>query len=273
MGLGDRIGLVFTNIAILIPVFILLLVSAIVSSIGAAKMATLKESTLETAHKYVTWSTVSLWVLFVGSLVFSFTIGLLIIPWLITIPYLYGGVMIMFALINLVIASILFYAANSIRTSQDYIKGTPDAKSAFNYILSSGIMMLISAIFMVGYSVWSIYKYRKAGGLTGDIVIATELAPLVLGPEAAPISTAIGSVAKSALSEGQQTAAVKTATSVQTLADIGKLSATKGMGLTGLVKTVGTQGTSGLVKTVGTQGTSGLVKAVERQVGTAQKFN
>ena len=62
MGLGSRIGLVVGNMALLIPVFILLLISAIMSSVGAAKLTKLEQSdVVKNAHKMVTTSTVVLW--------------------------------------------------------------------------------------------------------------------------------------------------------------------------------------------------------------------
>ncbi len=231
MGIGSRIGLVFSNLAMLIPVFILLIASAIMSSIGAAKIASLNDQdAVANAHKYVTMSTVLLWIIFAGGFVFSFTIGLFIIPYLITIPYLYGGIMIMFALLNFVIAGILFYAANAVRGSKDYQDGTDDAKSAFNNCLITGIMMVIAAIFMIGYALFSIHKYRKAGGLRGDIAVGAEIGA-VLQPEFAPVLGVVGAAAREGLTESQQAEQAKRASGAKGLIDIGtKVTAATGKG-------------------------------------------
>jgi len=232
MGLGSRIGIVFANIAVLIPVFILLIVSAIMSSIGAAKIASLKDQdAVGTAHKYVTTSTVLLWLLFAGSIVFSFTIGLFIIPWIVTIPYLYGGVMIIFAILNLVIAGLLFYSANAVRKSKDYKDGTNDAKSAYNNCLITGIMMVIAAIFMIAYSAFTIYKYRKAGGVRADIVVGAEVGAIV-APEFAPVLAAVGAAARKDLPQRQQEEQARQVSSAKSLLDIGtKFAAATGKGI------------------------------------------
>ena len=203
MGLGARISLVAGNIAMLIPVFILLLVSAIMSAIGASNLAKLDQSKeVKNAHKLVSWSTVALWVLFGGGFVFASTIGLFIIPWMITIPYLYGGAMILFALINLVIAGILFYGANVAHTSKDY-KNSDAAKSAYSNLLVCGILMVLGAIFMVGYSVFTMHKYRKAGGVTGDVAVAAQYGKYV-APEFAPALAVVGGAAEQQLSDSQK---------------------------------------------------------------------
>ncbi len=228
MGLGSRIGIVFSNIAILIPVYILLIVSAIMSSIGAAKIASLDDqAAVATAHKYVTNSTILLWLLFAGGLVFSFTIGIFIIPWLVTIPYLYGGVMILFSILNLVISGLLFYSANAVRLSTDYKNGTDDAKSAYTMCLSTGLMMVITAIFLIAYSAFTIYKYHKGGGLRSDIVVGSEIGAIV-APEFAPILGVVGTAAKKGPPETQQQEQARQVSSAKSLINIGtKLAADK----------------------------------------------
>jgi hypothetical protein len=183
-----RIGLVFTNVAILIPVYIVLLVSAILSSIIAGKLSkfTDQSDSIKTVRKYVGWSTTILWILFVGSLIFFFTIGFLIIPYLVSVPYFYGTLMLLFAIGNIVLSGYFFYTTNIIYKSKDYTSGSSDAKSAFKYSLSVGLMMLFASIFMIWYAIWSMRAYHKEGGLTGDISIAAELAV----PELAPFASA-----------------------------------------------------------------------------------
>ncbi len=205
MGLGARIGLIAGNMAMLIPVFILLLVSAIMSAIGAANLAKLDDQskTVKNAHKLVSWTTVALWVIIGGGFVFSFTLGLFIIPMVINIPYLYGGVMILFALLNLMLAGILFYGANAARTSKDYKAGSKDAKSAYSNLLVCGILMVLGAIFMIGYSVFTIHKYRKGGGVAGDVALVGKYGKYV-APEFAPAFAVVGSAAEQQLSESQK---------------------------------------------------------------------
>ncbi len=198
--LVSRMGIVFANMVILIPVFAVLLASAIMSSIAAVKINKLQDQSdsVKKAYKFTTGSTITLWILSVGSLVFSFTIGLFIIPWLVGIPYLYGAVMFIFAIINLVMAGIFFYNTNAIRKSIDYKNAEENAKSAFKYCLSIGLMMLFAALFMIGYAIWSVYKYHKGGGLAGDINIALEVAPLLIPGvgEVAVGSEVLGGIAK-----------------------------------------------------------------------------
>jgi len=205
MGIESRFGLVLGNIAMLLPVFIILITSAIMSAIGAANLAKLKDQneSVKNAHKLVTNSTIVLWALFGGGLLFAFTIGLILIPWLITIPYLYGGIMIIFAIINLVLAGILFSGANTARTSKDYKDSNPAAKAAYNNLLICGILMVVSAVFIIGYAVYTIYKYHKMGGVTSDVALASEIGKVVAPEYAVPLAAA-GEAAKARLSEAQQ---------------------------------------------------------------------
>ncbi len=205
MGLGERLGLVFSNMAMLIPVFIILATTAVLSAIGAAKLAKLKRNdTIDNARKWVNNSTIALWAIFGGVLIFSFTIGLAVLPTLVSMPYLYGGILILFALVNLTLAGMLLYGANAARTSDEYKAGDSNAKSAFNNLLICGILMVVAAIFMIGYTVYTIVKYRRGGGFTGDIAVAAEVAPLILGPEAIPISKAVGGMVQEPTPEPAQ---------------------------------------------------------------------
>ena len=210
MGLGSRIGIVFANIAALIPVFIVLLLSAIMSSEGASKLA--KLNGVSEAHKWVTLSTIGLWVLFGGGLVFAFTFGLFLIPWLVTVPYLYGAVLVLLAIVNIVFAGIFFYGANKARLNKAY-KDTSsanhkDAKSAFKTLLICGLMMTFGAVFMFGYSIFAIVHYRKGGGITGDVALAgrygSQIAMAAGQPEFAVPLQQVGGMAEQRLSGNQQ---------------------------------------------------------------------
>ena len=185
MGIGTRIGIIAANIAILIPVFTVLIASAVMSSMVAVKIKKLTDQNISVkkALKYATRSTIALWILSVGSILFSFTIG---------IPYLYGVIMIIFAIINLVIAGIFFYTCIVIRKSTDYKNNTENAKSAYKYSLIIGLMLLCAAIFMIGYAVWSINKYIKGGGLSGDLALAAKIAPIVMTGGISAIPEVIG---------------------------------------------------------------------------------
>ena len=175
------------------------------SSVGAAKLTKLEQSdVVKNAHKMVTTSTVVLWVLFAGSLLFAFTLGLFFIPWMINIPYLYGTVMVLFALLNLAISGIMFYGANAARTSKEYKADNADAKSAYNNLLGCGIMMTVAAVFMVGYAVFTVHKYHKAGGISADVALAGKYGGTVLAPELAVPLAAVGKTAEGQLTEAQQ---------------------------------------------------------------------
>lgn len=209
MGLGDRIGLVFGNIIVMIPAIALLIASAIMSAIGSAKLKKLNQTDkVKSAYKWVTMSTLILWGVLIGGLIFAFTIGLFFV----TIPYLFGGALILFALLNFVLAGFLFYGADAARTSEEYKDPTnanyDNAQSAFKNLLICGIMMSSAGVFLILYAIWTIYKYSKAGGLTGDVALVGkyggEIAAAVGQPEfAIPLQT-IGGMAEKRLSDSQR---------------------------------------------------------------------
>lgn len=226
-----RFTSVIANAAILVPVFGSLLTSAILSAIGAAKLAALKETpTIDNAHKYVTISTVALWAFFVGGLVALFTLGFAVVA----NPYLFGAIMILFALANLAIAGILFYGVNAARTSAEYKDPKDpkngDAKSAFKNLLICGLLMTGSAIFLLFYSFYSIYKYYKGGGLTGDVAIAGQVATALGQPE---IGVPLQQFAKDGLTEEQAAAAAGRA---QKLTGLGEVLGKDGFSKSDLLK-------------------------------------
>jgi hypothetical protein len=200
MGLGSRFGLIFTNFAILMPVFIVLIVTAITTSIASAKINSLKDQTeaIKKSYKYVTLTTIALWCLFAGG-IFG---GIFFIPFLALFPYLFGGIMFLFAIINMVMAGVMFYAAISVKNTSDYKNNNNDAKSAYNQSVYSGLGLMFASIFMVGYSIWSIYHYNKIGGLTGDVAIAAQIVPFVAPEFAIPASMA-GQYAQQQLGQQQ----------------------------------------------------------------------
>lgn len=209
MGLGQRVGLVVGNIMVMIPAIVLLIASAIMSAIGASKLNKLeKTDKVKNAYKWTTLTTLILWGIFVGGIIFAFTFGLFIMA----IPYLFGGGLILMSLLNFVLAGFLFYGADAARTSAEYKdetnKNNNAAKSAYKNLLICGIMMVSAGIFLILYSAWTIYKYSKAGGLTGDIALVGQyggdIAAAVGQPQFAVPLQAVGGIAQKSLNEGQQ---------------------------------------------------------------------
>ena len=199
MGLFGRLGLLLGNSALIIPVFILILISAILTSVASSKLQ--KKYNSEEISKWVKASTISLWSLFIGGLIIMFTMGVIVV----TIPYLFNGGLIIFSLLNISIAGILFYAYNQIKKNPDY---NEEDKSTLNLMLASGIIQIISGILLLIYSIYSIHKYRKGGGVTGDVALVGEYGgdiAMALGqPEIAiPLQT-IGQAAKQNLNQNEQ---------------------------------------------------------------------
>ena len=182
MSIADRLGLVVKNVLVLIPVFIVIVVSAILSAVGAKNLSELDDSNknVERASKMVTNITIALWSILVIGFILTSIIGLFIIQ----IPYLYGTAMIIYSLVNLALAGILFYASWAIRTSTEYkdpknIKNV-NAQSAFNNLLICGILMLVAAIFTFIYAIYIMQAYSAQGGLSAD---AEMLANVLAGNE------------------------------------------------------------------------------------------
>ena len=204
-----RLSVVFTNVLILIPVFILLLASAIIAT---KDLSTLKKVKEETAAKWMRVVEIALWILFAGGLVFSFTIGIILIPWVITIPYLHGFVLVTLGIINFLASIVFFYAANAIRGSDAY-KKEDDKNHArdvagFKRLVGGGVAMLLASLFMVIYSVVTIISYHRGGGLTGDAALVGkyggDIAMLAGQPELAIPLQALGGAAEKNLNEGQK---------------------------------------------------------------------
>jgi hypothetical protein len=183
MSLGSRAGIVFGNAILLVPVFVLLIVSAIMTSISAANINKLPDTSQ--IYRYTRNITVTLWVLFGASIVFMFTIGILVLPMLVAYPYLYGFIMILFAILNISLAGILFYVSTKVKSNPKY--NTDEGQKAYKNSLIPAILMLSAGIFMFIYSVYSIYKYRKLGGMTADMQLVSQF----VAPEfAAPLQYA-----------------------------------------------------------------------------------
>ena len=169
MGLGSRIEFILVNVLILIPVFMIILASAIMSKRAVAAMKSV--SGIDKEVEYVKAAEMTLWILFVGGLAFMFTIGMFIMPWLVTIPYLFGIVMMVFAIGNLALAAIMFYSAAKVSKTTAYTSKNKQALSAHKDLMITGIIMTVSALFVIGYTVFAIHKYRKGGGLRGDMAL------------------------------------------------------------------------------------------------------
>lgn len=204
MGIGDRISIIVGNVAMMFPVYILLLVTAIMSSIGQSHLDKLaKTSSTTFAYNLVQKTTIALWILFAGGLVFSFTFGLFIIPAIVSIPYLYGGIMILFAILNMYLAGTLFYGANAARISDEFKNGNTHAKESFKTLVICGILMVVTSVFMFGYSMYTMTSYNRQGGVTGDIAMIAD-AGQIAAPQFAPILGVVGAAAKQNLSTDQQ---------------------------------------------------------------------
>ena len=186
MGLGSRIGMIFTNFIIMIPLFILLIASAIISSIAQSNIADLADQnpSIKNAHNLIRYSTITLWILFAIAILGNAVIGLVA-----SIPYLYAMIMGVFILVNIAVAIVFFYSANAVRNSQDYKDNKEKALTLFKQLIGIGITMVVSAGLLLIYIFWGIHKYRKEGGLTGDIGYISE-AGMVVAPEFAPVWTA-----------------------------------------------------------------------------------
>jgi len=196
MGLGSRIGFIFTNFLLLIPVFALLATTAVMSAVGAAELDKLGDAS--TAHKWVTLSTLVLWGLLVGGILFLFTIGLSMMPFLMSMPYIFAFIMTIFCFVNLAIAGVMFYGAASARNSKS--TNTVSKTKAEHALIWCGSLMTLSAIFLMAYTAYEIHKYRKGGGLTGDVAVVGEyggqLAMAMGQPELGVPLQAIGGIAK-----------------------------------------------------------------------------
>lgn len=206
MGLSDRVGMIFLNLVILIPVLIMLVVTSILTGKLTDDLKTVEEVEnvdeiiyYLNAIKYTLWGITAMCVLFVFTL-----------PLVTAIPYLYGFVMITLSLALLTIASYYFYLFYTIR-------GNRDSKDAVNKLIASGSMMAATAIFLIVYSIYTIRKYSKSGGVTGDVAVVGDLAFVLGQPEIGVPLKAIGEVAKGDLTAEQQTEAAKRSETAQNL--------------------------------------------------------
>jgi len=236
MGLGSRIRMIIISFIVMIPLFILLLASAIVSSIAQEGLSELKDqnSSIKNAHKYVKYCTITLWVLFALSV-----LGSVWTVFIASMPYIYAMIMGVFIIVNLVVAGVFFYAANAVRESKDYKEGTKESKKVFSELIGIGVAMVVASGLLFVYIIWNIHKYRKEGGLTGDIGYISE-AGMVVAPEFAPVWSAGSNYSKSQLGEeayGQR------GEQVQALAGAGQ-------GLIAAKRASGKTGLGGIVQTI-----------------------
>lgn len=197
MSLGSRLGMIVTNFLTMIPLFILLIASAIMSSITQNGLSKLSDQNkdIQNAHRFVKYCTITLWILFAIALLGNAFIGLVA-----ALPYLYAMIMGVFMLVNFSVAGVFFYAANSVRNSADYKKGSADAETLFKQLIGTGIAMVISCALLFIYIFWGIHKYRKQGGLTGDIGYVSE-AGMFVAPEFAPVWAAGQEYSRDALGD------------------------------------------------------------------------
>jgi len=197
MGIGSRIGMIITNFLIMIPLFILLLASAIISSMAQESLSKLADQSdaIKNSHDYVRYCTITLWVLFAIAFLGNIFIGMVA-----SIPYLYAFIMGIFIVVNLTIAGIFFYSANNVRNSSDYKQNTDASITLFRQLLGIGIIMVVSSMLLLFYIIWGIRKYHKEGGVAGDVGYISE-AGMVIAPELAPVWMAGQQYSKSNLGE------------------------------------------------------------------------
>ena len=176
MGEVTRVASIFTNFILLIIIFIILFIIAIMSSVILDKMKKIKDQTpIVTALKNIKFLKKYFWIFVVGSLIFFLTIGFFLTPWLISFPYIFGILIIIFSLINLVISGFYFSISSAISKTNDFKKNSEDATKAHHSCIVVGTILLILSLFLIIYSIWTIYDYYKYGGLKSDIKLGTKL--------------------------------------------------------------------------------------------------
>lgn len=203
MGLKGRLGLILANWAVLIPVAVLSFVAAIYAAKGTKNLNNLTDqnATVERSSKGVKIMTILLWV-FGGVIGIGLVLGgWIILPWLTNIPYIFGGVMIMFSLFAAACAGLFFYGALAAKKSTDYQNNTTEAQDAYKSLLTGGILLTVTAVLLTGYSIWGIWYYKKIGGLKGDALYVAEVAPYVAQGFGVPlpVGQAIAGGAKQAI--------------------------------------------------------------------------
>jgi hypothetical protein len=208
MGLAGRIGMVLLNVAVLIPVYIFLLISAILTSKIVTHLKALEQTEeVKGITTTVGHVRIALWALFIGGLVFSFTFGIVLIPLIVEIPYLYAFVLTLLGVVNAVLAGFLFYNAYKLRKIAGY-DSSEEAQSAYKRLLVCGGLMIGASLFMFGYSVVTVYRYRGSGGLTGDAALVGkyggDLAMAAGQPEIGIPLQALGSAAQKNLDPAEK---------------------------------------------------------------------
>jgi len=175
--LTSRIGLVALNFAILLPVFAVLLTSAILSSIIQNNLKKFTDTSVAQVATYIKRLKWTLWILTVGGILF-FIFGIILLPTLMLITYLYSFLTILLAIGYLVISGYFFYASVIISKSTDYKNKTAESDTAYKDCVRAGLLMMFAGIFMIGYAVWSSFHYYKIGGIKADIgyIVAPEAA-------------------------------------------------------------------------------------------------
>lgn len=228
MGLQNRLSSILLNLIIMLPLIILLLASAIISSISANDVKSLG-SEMNKVYKMITYSTLILWATFGISLLGSIFVSMFA-SW----PYLFAGLMFIFVILNVSLAGVFFYSVNKISNTASYKKKDSKAVRAHKNLLGIGIAMVISSILVIIYTFWDIYRYRKEGGLSGDVVLTAQAIPYI-APQFAPIAAVVEPYAQQQLNPQQQAEVQQRQAGLQTLLG-------ENYGNTGLLKDISNKG-------------------------------
>jgi hypothetical protein len=172
--LVQRAGLGVGNGLIASYLYLLLLSSSIAGSVGYGYMKKYTDPTVMAATSVVLKTMITQWIIFGIITVLTITTGIF---WLIPffgLHYLFVFSMFLVVIANFTIGGIYLYAAA-------VVKAQADSDVPFKWLLSVGLLLVLSSIIVIIYLIASLRSYSKAGGLTADIQM---LPQLVVAPEA-----------------------------------------------------------------------------------------
>lgn len=180
-GLVNHGKKIIINLLILIPIYIMLFVAAVFSSIISAKLAGLDD--IGSAYGWSIWASVALWI----SVIFIFLPALIFISTIVGLSaYIFVTFLALVIILNLIIIGFYTYVIVKVLGSSD-----SDTSSAFWYSSILITFLSISSLGMLLYSIWSIKDYRRCGGARGDVKYTLEDSSKVaeyVAPLAAPIA-------------------------------------------------------------------------------------
>ena len=148
MAIVERIGLSLTNYLFAFLVSVILFASAIMVTQGYHAS---KKTDIKTVINFSKKIMITLWILTILSFLLIFTASS---------PYIYGAISIILIMIQFAFSGVLFYIAGKVHNK---------SKEAYNKFMISASLLLLAAIINSVYTFYTIHKYRKLGGLSGDI--------------------------------------------------------------------------------------------------------